>query len=156
MALGLTLTAAVAVGGIGLWWQERAAADRRAERQVEAARGRQAVELALDQAEVAFKAENLNIGEIDAALNQAEHRINPETPTELRVRFDELKNARRFLDRLAAVDQIRWSISAETRKIDVAGARAGYESAFKEYGLDLTEPPDVLAARSGGRSWRGL
>jgi tetratricopeptide (TPR) repeat protein/serine/threonine protein kinase len=151
-ALAAAVLGAAVLAASGGWWLDRQATARETERQVAAARDREAAALALDQAEAALGKDNPVYGEIDAALVQAEKRLAGGGPGDLRERLAELTKARRMLDRLDAIDVRRWSASSDhPRNLDAASARAAYPAAFRDYGLDVAaEPPEVLAGKVRG------
>jgi tetratricopeptide (TPR) repeat protein len=147
LALAGSVAALLIAAGAGLWWADRQAAGRAAEQRVAAARNREALAVALDQAEVGLRKPNPAYGEIDAALTQAEHRLRAEGATdEDRGRYEELARARRLLDRLDEIDKSRWAIAGGRFYLDGRAAREQYPLALRDYGLDVAAAaPSVLA-----------
>jgi tetratricopeptide (TPR) repeat protein len=144
LALAGSVAALLIAAGVGLWWADRQAAERR----VAAARNREALAVALDQAEAGLRRQNPAYGEVDAALAQAEHRLKNEgVMDEDRGRYEELARARRLLDRLDEIDRRRWmGVGADELQFDAGHAKEQYPLALREYGLDAaSRPADDLA-----------
>jgi tetratricopeptide (TPR) repeat protein len=145
LALAGSVVALLALAGGGLWWSDRQAADRATERRAEAARNRQALDAALDQAGAGLRKANPAHGEIDAALTQAGHRLPPAGEDDARARFAELTRARQFLGRL---DEIARRALNDTRLDRGDYWREQYTSALADAGIDLAAAPtDELAER---------
>jgi tetratricopeptide (TPR) repeat protein len=146
LALGATLLGLLALVGGGAWYADRLAA----EKQVEAARTRQAAEAALDQADAALRQDNPALGEIDAALTQAANRLADGTgaTADLVPRLEQLTKDRRMLQRLDEIDQRRWLASDDRQRLNVDYALTQLPRAFRDYGLDLdAEAPTAFAAK---------
>jgi tetratricopeptide (TPR) repeat protein len=142
LALAGSVLALLILAGGGLWWSDRQAAERASERRVTAARNREALAVALDQAEVGLRKPNPAYGEIDAALAQAEHRLRGEGATDAdRGRYEELARARRLLSRLDEIDERRWLASEGKNHGDYEYAREQYPIALCEYGIVIGGSP---------------
>jgi tetratricopeptide (TPR) repeat protein len=143
----LALAAAVGLlllgGGAFAWWQQQQATERSTERRLNEVANRQAAALALDQAEAALKKDNPLYGEIDAALAQAERRLEGSGAADLHERLATAQAARLLLQRLDDSADLRWT---PREKWDSAGVGAGYAEAFRQAGLDLERDPAELAA----------
>jgi serine/threonine protein kinase/Flp pilus assembly protein TadD len=145
LALAAAVVALLALLGGGLWYHDRQAN----ERQAAADRNRLAARVALDQAEVALRQDNLVYGEIDAALTQARTRLADAGSPDLTQRFEELTRARYLLEQLDEIDQRRWQAATEgPGRLDTEYAQKTYPVRFRAYGLDLSaEAPEQLAER---------
>lgn len=125
--LGSVLFLVIAIIG-GIWW-------RNIERRLEADTNNQAFEIALDQAEFSLRKPNPIEGEIDAALAQAQRRLNSTTATASRNRLERLAKDRETLRRLDEIDYQRWMISDASQKVDQKHAELEYPIIFREYGF---------------------
>jgi tetratricopeptide (TPR) repeat protein len=144
LALGVVLLALLAALAGGLWYLDHLEGERR----LEAARNRQAAELALDQAEAALRKDNPLYGEIDAALTQATQRLAAGGADDLKPRFEQLTRDRRMLERLDEIDQRRWLATTDRQRLNVPYALTNFPLAFREHGLDLdAATPAALAER---------
>jgi tetratricopeptide (TPR) repeat protein len=151
LALAASVLLVLAGAGGWLWWADR-----------QAVGNHRAAETALDQAEAAMRKDNPVYGEIDAALTQAERRLETGGADDLRPRYESLAKDRRMIQRLDEIDNKRWNAAEGRKGLDTEYARANFPPAFRDFGIDPErDPPDVLAARvsrspAAGRFVAGL
>jgi len=138
--LGTAVTAALLVGGAGLWWADRQSTDRRHEREVAHARDREVVTAALDQAEASLKADKMP--DVDAALAQAATRLEEADGQDLRNRYDDLKRDRDVVLELDNIAERRWTVHGEGGyRLAGTNPKIGrwFDEAFRRYGLVVGE-----------------
>jgi tetratricopeptide (TPR) repeat protein len=154
-ALGLSFTGLVVLGGAFAWWQDRQAADRRAEqaraqadratergteRAAVEARARQAVESAAALA--GEMRDKYRFAEAALALDQAAALVPPDAPLEITNR---LAAARDDLAFVRELDEVRVSRIRSDFAIGVAAVPAAYAAAFRARGVDPTNPDPAAA-----------
>jgi Flp pilus assembly protein TadD len=134
-------------GGAFAWYSDRHAADRRQEQAVAAAKARQVVETALDQAEAALKAEKMP--EADAALAVAEQRLADADAKDLRDRFEDVRKDPDMVRELDDIAEQRWAVHDERQRWAGTNPKIGewFDEAFRRYGLAVGEcdPADTAA-----------
>jgi tetratricopeptide (TPR) repeat protein len=143
----LVATAAVLLallaGAVVATWQR---AERHRERHVTAFRARQAVQSALDQAEAALKAHKL--AEVDAAISQAELRLEEAEAPDLQETLLEMKKDRAMVGELDDIFTWRWNVARGQVRLFPSKAKDLYPRAFQRYGLaiDAEQPGRIAAA----------
>ncbi len=142
MALGLAFTALVVLLGLGLWWNDRVAGERRREREVADARIASEVRGLLDQAKLALGREE--IAPADLALGQAQARLGDAGPEELRAELGRLRTDREMLIRLRDIDDLRWMDPGSDFAPPVNPSGPQFTAAIRWYGITLT--PDTRPA----------
>lgn len=145
---GRLLTAAVVVvtilsGAVATTWQaaerRREQAARHWEQESAAARARQGVQLQLDRAAVALKEHAL--GEVDAAVNQAELLLADQAAPDLQVRLATLKKDVSTVRALDDAFAWRWNVAKGQIRLMPTKATELYPEILRQYGLAVGAEP---------------
>jgi tetratricopeptide (TPR) repeat protein/tRNA A-37 threonylcarbamoyl transferase component Bud32 len=140
----------LALAGVGGWYLDRHASQRRLEQEQQEAERRQAATQALDAAEQGLGKESVIYGEVEAALTQAERRLGEAGPDDLRQRLAGLRQdlaMLRGLDRIAE-KQFGRQFSREREEFVSEVVKLEYAAEFRAHGLPVGgRPAEELAER---------
>jgi tetratricopeptide (TPR) repeat protein len=141
-ALGLTVTALVALGGGVAWWRDRQEAAERDRRD----RNAEAVAVLLARCEEALEAGDADRAAV--ALEAAEKRADDTAASDHAERLARLRADLTLSRDLDEVDRFRWTVVAGGRVPRGVAVAERYQSALGRYGADPTAVP---AGRVAGR-----
>jgi tetratricopeptide (TPR) repeat protein len=145
MALACAVAGLAAAGGLGLWWADRTAAERRREREVTAERERLAAEAAAERGRLAASAgtalaadlrDKFRFAEAQIALDQARGQI-PEEAAEARAALARAQDELTLVRELDTIRLSRFRADARKAATSLPGA---YRAAFAARGIDPTSP----------------